>query len=89
MSAFKRFYILTQRPVELGRPFAFSLKRADPHYDALFCDYAKHVESRRQEGGKDLPYYLTKREIERWGEWPPCGPRMEVIPISIRIDELK
>ena len=80
---FKRFYILTQRPVELGRQVVLSLKQADAHYDALFCDY---VESQRQEGG---PYYLTKREIERWGEWPPCGPRVEVIPIAIREDELK
>jgi hypothetical protein len=84
-----RFYILTHRRTELGRPVVYSLQRASQYNDALFCDYAKKVEELRQQGGRDLPYYLTKREIERWIVHPPCGPRMEVIPVAIHPDELK
>jgi hypothetical protein len=74
-------YLLTQTPVEIGRPIQLGFVEANKWSDPLFETYAQRVEENRKLGVSRT--YLTKREIEKWVFFPPCGPRVEVIRVQL------
>lgn len=76
-----RFYILTHTPTEWCRPGLLGLVRAAPYYDELFQKYKE--DAKRQVAGGGGATYLSKRDIERWGYMPPCGPRVQVIEAEL------
>ena len=76
----RRFYLLTHTPVELARPVVMCVERATGHTDALFYDYKIKTEQERKQGSQNV--YLSKRDIEKWHCWPPCGSRVQVIELN-------
>ncbi len=79
--AFRRMYLLTQAPVEVGRPLQLGFVEKNKWSQSLFDKYALHAEESRVKGISRI--FLTKRDIERWGFMPPCGPRVEVIEVEL------
>lgn len=74
-------YLLIHTPVHLARPVQLGLVEASAWSEALFQKYAAQVEANRQAGAGSA--YLSKRDIERWGFWPPCGARVQVLELYL------
>lgn len=74
-------YLLIQTPVDIGRPLQLGFVEANKWNDSLFEKYVQQVEENRKLGGGRV--YLSKRDIERWVFFPPCGPRVEVIKVEL------
>ena len=74
-------YLLIHTPVDIARPLQLGFVESNKSNDALFEKYAQHVEENRKAGVSRT--YLSKRDIERWIFFPPCGPRVEVIKVEL------
>jgi len=79
-----RRFALIHTPVELGRPTQLGIVSIDAWSEKLFHKYQLEVEQSRQRGGA-YPY-LSKRDIERWGFHPPCGPRVQVLELALEVE---
>jgi hypothetical protein len=74
----RQAYLLIHTPTHIGRPLQMGFVEANTWSNSLFEKYKQSVEE--NEGRRS---YLTKREIENWGFFPPCGARFEVIKIEL------
>ena len=74
-------YMIIHTPVELGRPVQVGYVPKAEWSDKLFKTYMADVEENRKLGGGRIT--LSKRDIERWGFFPPCGARFEVIEVEL------
>ncbi len=81
----RRLYLLLHTPVELGRPVQMGFVYPDAWSTPLFEKYAAAVEENRKRGGSVS--HLSKRDIERWGFWPPCGARVQVMEVELPPEE--
>jgi len=74
-------YLLLNTPVHIGRPvFVGTVEHAE-WSNALFEKYKAEAERNRQAGGSYS--YMSKRDIERWGFFPPCGAWFEVVDVEV------
>jgi hypothetical protein len=67
------------RPVQMG--FVPQTAWSDP----LFETYKANVEENRKAGG--YVTHLSKRDIERWGFFPPVGARVQVLEVEVPTQE--
>lgn len=74
-------YMLLHTPVHIGRPVLAGLVPKTEWSEPLFKEYLQDVERTRKAGGGRT--HLTKRQIERWGFFPPCGARFEVMEVDL------
>ena len=75
-------YMLIHTPVHIGRPLQVGFVPKTAWSEPLFKEYQEEVERNRKAGGGGRTH-LTKRQIERWGFFPPCGARFEVIEVEM------
>jgi hypothetical protein len=80
-----RLYFLIHTPTELGRPVQMGFTPQTAHYNALFQKYHEKVTENRRAGGSIT--HLSKRDIERWGFFPPCGARVQVMEVELPTEE--
>lgn len=85
MRTLQRLYMLIHTPVHIGRPVFMGTVEHAEWSNALFEKYMADVERSRQAGGSYS--YISKRDIERWGFFPPCGARVQVVDVEIPIGE--
>jgi hypothetical protein len=81
----RRVYLLFHTPTELGRPVQMGFVYPADWSDELFKKYATQVEENRKAGVG--PTHLSKRDIERWGFFPPVGARVQVVEIEVPSQE--
>lgn len=81
----RRLYLLLHTPTELGRPIQMGFVYPDEWSTSLFKKYETHVEENRKAGG--YVTHLSKRDIERWGFFPPVGPRVQVVEVHLPPEE--
>jgi hypothetical protein len=77
--------MLIKKSTELSRPIMISLSRASPHTNALFKDYVRRCEEEHLKSGNQ--YYLSKREIERWGIYVSDNTRIQIVHVDTDIHE--
>ncbi len=53
--------------------------------NALFDKHLAKVKENREAGYSVT--HLSKRDIERWGFFPPCGARVQVLEVEIPSEE--
>lgn len=80
-----RIYLLIHTPTELGRPIQMGFVYPATWSNALFKKYKAQVEENRKAGG--YVTHLSKRDIERWGFFPPVGPRVQVMEVDVPTQE--
>ncbi len=81
----RRVYLLIHTPTELGRPVQMGFAPQAVWSNALFQGYMAKVEENRKAGGSVT--HLSKRDIERWGFFPPCGARVQVMEVGVPSQE--
>ena len=69
MSGKRLVYVLLNSPVG-SRPYVVNIFQANPYITAMF------------EANKEGT--ISKRNIERLGEFPPCGARFQLLPYDLR-----
>jgi hypothetical protein len=80
-----RLYLLIHTPTELARPVQMGFTPQTEYYNSLFENYHEKVTKERLAGGSRA--YLSKRDIERWGFFPPCGARVQVMEVELPTEE--
>lgn len=68
-----RAYVLIQTAVETNRAYQLGIVEQNKWSNALFEKYMQQSKDDK---------YLSKKDIERWGFLPPCGPRVQVVDIE-------
>jgi hypothetical protein len=81
----RRVYLLIHTPTEMGRPVQMGFVYPDAWSNKLFEKYKGEVEENRKKGGSVT--HLWKKDIERWGFFPPVGPRVQVLEVEIPKEE--
>jgi hypothetical protein len=81
MSKARRFYFLIHTPTHMGFPTQMGFVPQTEWSNALFKEYLDDVKRNREAGGSIT--HLSKRDIERWGFFPPCGARVQVMEVEI------
>jgi hypothetical protein len=81
----RRVYLLIHTPTELARPVQMGFVWKDAWSDGLFKKYQNETEENRKAGGSIC--HLSKRSIERWGFFPPCGARVQVLEVELPSQE--
>ena len=88
MTLSRSFYLLLHTPVELARPVCIGVFRKSPRYDRLFEQYAQNVEEERKRLGTQR-YLMSKKEVEKWTPYFPAGLRAQIVPITLKPEELE
>jgi hypothetical protein len=65
----------------MGHPVQLGFVHPGAETDALFQKYLEDVKRNREAGGSIT--HLSKRDIERWGFFPPVGARVQVMEVDI------
>ena len=81
MSKARRVYLLIHTPTHMGFPVQMGFVPQKAWSNALFDKYLAEVKRHREAGGSTT--HLSKRDIERWGFFPPCGARVQVMEVEI------
>lgn len=81
----RRFYLLIHTPTHMGFPVQMGFAPKADWSDALFDKYLAEVKRNHEAGGSTT--HLSKRDIERWGFFPPCGARVQVMEVEIPKEE--
>lgn len=85
MSKARRVYLLIHTPTNMGYPVQMGFVPQKAWSNALFDKYLAEVK-RTREAGYSVTH-LSKRDIERWGFFPPVGARVQVMEVEIPKEE--
>lgn len=77
----RRCYLLLHTPVELGRPIVIHVARTCNRNDELFQQYLLNAETAHKT--HQVPYLLSKSEIQKWTPYIPAGPRIQVVDLAV------
>lgn len=69
----------------MGYPVQLGFVPQKPWSNELFDKYLAEVKRHREAGGSVT--HLTKRDIERWGFFPPVGARVQVLEVEVPQEE--
>jgi hypothetical protein len=85
MSKARRFYLLIHTPTHMGYPVQMGLVPQAKWSNTLFKEYLADVKMSCDAGYSIT--HLSKRDIERWGFFPPCGACVQVMEVEIPKEE--
>jgi hypothetical protein len=85
MSKARRVYLLIHTPTHMGFPVQMGFVPQENWSNALFDKYLAEVK-RTREAGYSVTH-LSKRDIERWGFFPPVGARVQVMEVEVPSQE--
>lgn len=77
----QRVYLLIHTPTHMGYPVQLGFVPQKVWSNALFQKYLAEVQKTRESGYSIT--HLSKRDIERWGFFPPVGARVQVMEVEV------
>jgi hypothetical protein len=81
----RRVYLLIHTATHMGYPTQLGFVYPSPWSNEMFDKYLAEVKRNREAGG--YVTHLSKRDIERWGFFPPVGARVQVLEVEIPSEE--